>query len=77
MNKDLLKYSVNNANADQLAVVPVEQLRLIHNMVSQLDNQVNVLKASLEVFGVSGYSFETTVKTVADIPYMWEKEGDK
>jgi len=67
MNKEILDYNITSDNADQLAVVPVEQLRLIHNMVSQLDNQVNVLKASLEVFGISGYSFEKTVKTFADI----------
>ena len=67
MNKEMLDYNVTSDNADQLAVMPVEQLRLIHNMVSQLDNQVNVLKASLEVFGISGYSFEKNVKTVADI----------
>ena len=67
MNKENFDYNVTSENADQLAVVPVEQLRLIHNMVSQLDNQVNVLKASLEAFGISGYAFEKTVKTVADI----------
>ena len=67
MNKEHFEYNVTSDNADQLAVVPVEQLRLIHNMVSQLDNQVNVLKASLEAFGISGYAFEKTVKTVADI----------
>ena len=38
MNKEILDYNITSDNADQLAVVPVEQLRLIHNMVSQLDN---------------------------------------
>ncbi len=67
MNKQMIDYNITSDNADQLAVVPVEQLRLIYNMVSQLDSQVKVLKASLEAFGISGYSFENTVKTVADI----------
>lgn len=67
MNKTSYDFNVTSENADEFAVVPREQLVLIAQSVNMLSNHVSMINNLLDANGITSYSFDKSVKTIADM----------
>ena len=67
MKKSAFNYNVDKETADDFAVVPFEDLQAIAMTVHVIGKQIAVLDTMLENAGITQYSFEKKVKTLADV----------
>jgi len=67
MKKTAFNYNVDKETAEDFAVVPYEDLQAIAMLNHVIGKQVAVLDTMLENMGITQYSFEKKVKTLADV----------
>lgn len=67
MKKSAFNYNVDKETAEDFAVVPVEDLQAIAMLNHVIGKQVAVLDTLLDNMGITQYSFEKKVKTLADV----------
>ena len=67
MKKTSYDFNVTSENAEEFAVVPREQLVLIAQSVNMLSNHVKMIDYLLEANGISQWSYDKSVKTIADM----------
>lgn len=67
MKKTSYDFNVTDENAEDFAVVPREQLVLIAQSVAMLSNHVKMLDSLLDANGISQWSYDKAVKTIADM----------
>jgi glutamate-1-semialdehyde aminotransferase len=67
MKKSAFNYNVDKETADDFAVVPFEDLQAVAMLVHVIGKQIAVLDTMLENMGVTQYSFEKKIKTLADV----------
>jgi len=67
MKKTAFNYNVDEETAEDFAVVPYEDLQAVAMLSHVIGKQIAVLDTMLENMGVTQYSFEKKVKTLADV----------
>lgn len=67
MKKSAFNYNVDKETAEDFAVVPFEDLQAIAMLNHVIGKQVAVLDTLLDNMGITQYSFEKKVKTLADV----------
>ncbi len=67
MKKSAFNYNVDKETAEDFAVVPYEDLQAVAILSHVIGKQIAVLDTMLENMGVTQYSFEKKVKTLADV----------
>ncbi len=67
MKKSAFNYNVDKETAEEFAVVPYEDLQAVAMLSHVIGKQIAVLDTMLENMGVTQYSFEKKVKTLADV----------
>ena len=67
MKKTAFNYNVDKETAEEFAVVPYESLQAIAMLNHVIGKQVAVLDTMLENMGITQYSFDKKVKTLADV----------
>ena len=67
MKKTAFNFNVNEENAEEFAVIPIEDLMAIAQLVNVMTKQMGVLETLLNNAGISMYSFEKHTKTLADV----------
>ena len=67
MKKSAFNYNVDKETAEEFAVVPYEDLQAVAMLSHVIGKQIAVLDTMLENMGITQYSFEKKVKTLADV----------
>ena len=67
MKKSAFNYNVDKETAEDFAVIPYEDLQAVAMLSHVIGKQIAVLDAMLENMGITQYSFEKKVKTLADV----------
>ena len=67
MKKSAFNYNVDKETAEDFAVVPFEDLQAVAMLVHVIGKQIAVLDTMLENMGITQFSFEKKVKTLADV----------
>ena len=67
MKKTAFNYNVDKETAEDFAVIPYEDLQAIAMLNHVIGKQVAVMDTMLENIGITQYSFEKKVKTLADV----------